>query len=307
MRRSKQRDLPLWRGTWGGWRPGAGRKPGPNPPVPHEPRDAFPARYPCHVTLKVREDVASLRSVAVVEEIERSFRRCERRGFRLVHYSIQGDHAPCHRGGQRSRRPRARHEVARRPLRAGGEPGAAKERARAARALSPAGLEDCPGRSGTRSATSCSMPGATGRSGTRGAPSRAGCVSIPPPRHAGSTAGGASGSEPRMQAPWTRLRCARRTRGCWAWGGEGSACSTPRRCRASWRAARPSDVGRNRPRRASFVTNLRRPRTRGRARRSVVPPPDPSKGQARAGAGAPRAARRCSIQIMMGAATKREE
>ena len=92
MRRSKQRDLPLWRGTWGGWRPGAGRKPGPNPPVPHEPRDAFPARYPCHVTLKVREDVASLRSVAVVKEIERSFRRCERRGFRLVHYSIQGDH-----------------------------------------------------------------------------------------------------------------------------------------------------------------------------------------------------------------------
>ena len=58
--------------------------------MPHEPRDAFPARYPCHV--KVREDVASLRSVAVVREIERSFRRCERRGFRLVHYSIQGDH-----------------------------------------------------------------------------------------------------------------------------------------------------------------------------------------------------------------------
>ena len=60
--------------------------------MPHESRDAFPARYPCHVTLKAREGIASLRSVSVVKEVESSFRRCDRKGFRLVHYSIQGDH-----------------------------------------------------------------------------------------------------------------------------------------------------------------------------------------------------------------------
>ena len=60
----------------------------------HASRERFGARFPCHVTLKVRPDVPSLRSVRLVRELERSFARgCERRGFRLVHYSLQGDHA----------------------------------------------------------------------------------------------------------------------------------------------------------------------------------------------------------------------
>ncbi len=59
----------------------------------HRSRPRFPLRYPCHVTLKVREDVASLRTVSVVQTIEETFRRgCERKEFRLAHYSIQGDH-----------------------------------------------------------------------------------------------------------------------------------------------------------------------------------------------------------------------
>jgi REP element-mobilizing transposase RayT len=46
------------------------------------------------VTLKVREGVPSLRSARLVREIERSFAlACERGRFRVVHYSIQGDHA----------------------------------------------------------------------------------------------------------------------------------------------------------------------------------------------------------------------
>jgi REP element-mobilizing transposase RayT len=48
---------------------------------------------PCHVTVKVRSGVPSLRTVQLVREMERSFARaCERAGFRLVHYSIQGNH-----------------------------------------------------------------------------------------------------------------------------------------------------------------------------------------------------------------------
>jgi hypothetical protein len=92
MRKPTQGELPLWKGRWGGFRPGSGRKRSERPPIPHEPREPFPARHPCHVTLKVREGIQSLRSVAVVKEVERTFRRCDRRGFRLVHYSIQADH-----------------------------------------------------------------------------------------------------------------------------------------------------------------------------------------------------------------------
>jgi hypothetical protein len=42
----------------------------------------------------MRDDVPSLRTVPIVREIERTFARgCERPGFRLVHYSLQGNHA----------------------------------------------------------------------------------------------------------------------------------------------------------------------------------------------------------------------
>jgi REP-associated tyrosine transposase len=42
----------------------------------------------------VRSDVPSLRTVAIVRAIERSFADgCVRPGFRLVHYSLQGNHA----------------------------------------------------------------------------------------------------------------------------------------------------------------------------------------------------------------------
>jgi len=53
----------------------------------------FPASHPCFVTLKVLDGLSSLRTRAVVREVEGSFRRGAERGeFRLVHYSIQGDH-----------------------------------------------------------------------------------------------------------------------------------------------------------------------------------------------------------------------
>jgi REP element-mobilizing transposase RayT len=42
----------------------------------------------------MREDVPSLRSKRLVRELERSFTRaCDRGDFRLIHYSIQKDHA----------------------------------------------------------------------------------------------------------------------------------------------------------------------------------------------------------------------
>jgi len=82
------------RSGWGGRRPGAGRKPGAHPPVPHRPRGGVAERCPMHVTLKVRPGLPSLRMVALVHEVERSFRAaCDRGDFRLVHYSLLSNHA----------------------------------------------------------------------------------------------------------------------------------------------------------------------------------------------------------------------
>ena len=91
---SRQMKLPLRETGWGGWRPGSGRKPGPNPRVRHRSREVFPARHPCHITLRVRKDVPSLRTVKLVKRLERSLAiGCDRGDFRVVHYSLLGNHA----------------------------------------------------------------------------------------------------------------------------------------------------------------------------------------------------------------------
>ncbi len=86
-------NLPAPR-TWGGRRRGAGRKPGPNAGLPHGVRQRIPRTLPAHVTWRLLPGLPSLRNVKVVRAIERSFAKgCERGGFRLVHYSLQGNHA----------------------------------------------------------------------------------------------------------------------------------------------------------------------------------------------------------------------
>jgi putative transposase len=93
MRHSAE-QLELDQVRHGGRRPGAGRKTGPNPRIRHRSRASFARRLPCHVTLKVREGLPSLRTVKLVRELEITFAAsCERNDFRLVHYSIQGNHA----------------------------------------------------------------------------------------------------------------------------------------------------------------------------------------------------------------------
>ena len=62
------------------------------------PRAASPRAFsrilPAHVTLRLRPGLTSLRTLGVVREIEHTFARgCERSTFRLVHYSLQGNHA----------------------------------------------------------------------------------------------------------------------------------------------------------------------------------------------------------------------
>lgn len=93
MDHQKQAELPLHRGTHGGRRLGAGRKPGPNPSIRHLSRADFPGRFPCHVTLKALPGLPSLRRAAVVHAVIEAFRTgAERRSFRLLEFSVQDDH-----------------------------------------------------------------------------------------------------------------------------------------------------------------------------------------------------------------------
>jgi hypothetical protein len=88
----KQQELTFR--TWGGKRKGAGRKPkGERPGVPHVARPALPRRFPVHVTLRIERGVWNLRSGRCYRVIERAFLAGrDRFGFRLNHYSVQGNH-----------------------------------------------------------------------------------------------------------------------------------------------------------------------------------------------------------------------
>ena len=78
---------------WGGAREGAGRKAAPRARVWHRGRADFPYRHPGLVTIRVRNDVPSLRTVRLVREVEHSLRAIAKRAdFRVVHYSLQHDH-----------------------------------------------------------------------------------------------------------------------------------------------------------------------------------------------------------------------
>jgi putative transposase len=75
----------------GGRRKGAGRPKSGR--VSHDPRPAFSRTTPAHVTLRVREDVPSLRSSRRFVAIRRCFAKAkERRLFRLVKFAVLGNH-----------------------------------------------------------------------------------------------------------------------------------------------------------------------------------------------------------------------
>ncbi len=89
---ARQRQLPLPVRTWGGRREGAGRKPGPRPVVLHRLRSPHKSRFPLHVTLRARADVGSLRRARLYSALEAAIAASSRSDFRLVHFSVQGDH-----------------------------------------------------------------------------------------------------------------------------------------------------------------------------------------------------------------------
>ena len=78
---------------WGGPQPGSGRPKGPRPRVLHRERDSI-RNQPVHVTFRVRKEVPKLRVRRFFNYFRQSLARCStRKGFRVIHYSIQNDHA----------------------------------------------------------------------------------------------------------------------------------------------------------------------------------------------------------------------
>lgn len=86
-----QQELPL--PGWGGPRKGAGRKrKASRPQVPHRPRGKF-RKGALHVTVRMRREVWNLRTRRCFRALRHAFERgCERFGFRLIHFSVQGNH-----------------------------------------------------------------------------------------------------------------------------------------------------------------------------------------------------------------------
>ena len=81
--------------THGGARPGAGRKrtlPG-RPRVPHRDRQTLKPRFPAHITVRMRPEIARLRNFVLCPVLRRAFvNGCKKDGFRICQFSIQGNH-----------------------------------------------------------------------------------------------------------------------------------------------------------------------------------------------------------------------
>ena len=78
--------------SWGGRRAGAGRPQKPDAGASHAPRPGL-ARCPVHVTLRVCDHVWNLRSRRSLRVVEQALSGVlARPGFRVVHFSLQGDH-----------------------------------------------------------------------------------------------------------------------------------------------------------------------------------------------------------------------
>lgn len=92
-RRGDQLGLALpARCSWGGKRDGAGRKRGDR--LSHASRPTLARGRPVHATLRLRGDLPSLRRKALLAVIDAALRGVlGREGFRVVHYSIQSNHA----------------------------------------------------------------------------------------------------------------------------------------------------------------------------------------------------------------------
>jgi REP element-mobilizing transposase RayT len=78
--------------TWGGPRPGSGRKAGARPNVRHRTRPVHRGYCPVHVTFRRAKGLPSFRVELLHRLLRDAIRDTQREGFRIVEYSVQADH-----------------------------------------------------------------------------------------------------------------------------------------------------------------------------------------------------------------------
>ena len=77
----------------GSYREGAGRPKKPGAGVPHVTRPALAARHPVHVTARVRNEAARLRSRECFRVVASCIGKAsDLDGFRIVHFTVQSNH-----------------------------------------------------------------------------------------------------------------------------------------------------------------------------------------------------------------------
>jgi putative transposase len=77
---------------WGGRRKNAGRK-NRTSTVNHMKRKKVEAKYPIHITIKLKKGVASLRGPRMVAAFKSSLRKAKKRGLKVIHYALESNHA----------------------------------------------------------------------------------------------------------------------------------------------------------------------------------------------------------------------
>ncbi len=105
--RTRQMRLPIAAvRTWGGARKGAGRKPRGRPSMPHVTRPKVDPRFPVQVTIRATPGLPSLRSPRLFGALRGAIARASVDRFRVIHFSIQQDHAHFIVEGDEARRAR---------------------------------------------------------------------------------------------------------------------------------------------------------------------------------------------------------
>lgn len=87
--KSKQLKLNIYKGTWGGRRPGSGRKRIHSKGVAHRCREKVKLRTPLHINFKY---CASIRNKICLKLLKRAILNARSHGLRIVHYSLQSNH-----------------------------------------------------------------------------------------------------------------------------------------------------------------------------------------------------------------------
>lgn len=85
----KAMELYLYRGKYGGRRPGAGRKRLRSPGVAHEKREKVTLRTPLHVNFKFRTLV---RNKMCLKVLKKAIHNARKQDLRVIHFSLQSNH-----------------------------------------------------------------------------------------------------------------------------------------------------------------------------------------------------------------------